>query len=98
MQEYLELKNMNKQEAIILFKFRIRMTPFGENFKAGKVDSFCPLCQSHRDSQEESFNCLALRKMVDMKGKYSNIFDNKFTEDLIRSLKNIYTYQIEYNK
>ena len=33
MQHYLHLEKMSKNEAIILFKFRTRMAPFGENFK-----------------------------------------------------------------
>ena len=35
MQDYLLLNNMNKKEEIILFKFRTKMAPFSENFKAG---------------------------------------------------------------
>ena len=35
MQEYLELKDMSASQAKALFKFRIRMAPFGENFRGG---------------------------------------------------------------
>ena len=95
MQEYLLLNNMTKKEAIILFKFRTRMSPFGENFKAGKFSSTCPLCFSHIDSQEESFNCVVLNKMMQIKGTYAEIFSSNFSEDLVKTLDNIYSYREE---
>ena len=36
MQEYLKLGPMNKSQAIVVIKFRLRMSPFSENFKAGQ--------------------------------------------------------------
>ena len=47
MQNYLYLESMSKKEAVILFKFRTKMAPFGENFKAGQVRTNCPLCFKH---------------------------------------------------
>ena len=73
MQDYLLLNNMNKKEAIILFKFRTKMAPFSENFKAGGFSSTCPFCFSHIDSQEESFNCSVLNKMMQIRGNYVEI-------------------------
>ena len=95
MQEYLLLNNMNKNEAIILFKFRTRMAPFGENYKAGRFSSTCPYCFSHIDSQEESFKCSALNKMIDIRGKYEDIFVGNFSEELIKTLYHIYKYRKE---
>ena len=34
-QEYLNLKTMNASQAKALFKFRVRMAPFGENYRGG---------------------------------------------------------------
>ena len=56
MQEYLELKDMNASQAKALYKFRVRMAPFGENYKVCAQSVTCPLCQSHPDGQEESFS------------------------------------------
>ena len=95
MQEYLLLNNMNKNEAIILFKFRTRMAPFGENYKAGRFSSTCPYCFSLIDSQEESFKCSALNKMIDIRGKYEDIFLGNFSEALIKTLYHIYKYRKE---
>ena len=87
MQEYLLLNNMNKNEAIILFKFRTRMAPFGENYKA--------YCFSHIDSKEESFKCSTLNKMIDIRGKYEDFFLGNFSEALIKTLYHIYKYRKE---
>lgn len=37
MQDYLQLKNMNPSQAKAMFKFRVRMAPFGENFRGGQA-------------------------------------------------------------
>ena len=87
---------MSKKQALILFKFRTRMAPFGENFKAGKFSSVCPLCSAHIDSQEESFTCSALNKMLQIRGKYSDIFTNKISEELTQTLESIYIFRKEF--
>ena len=98
MQDYLLLENMSKNQAIALFKFRTRMAPFAENFRAGKFDSACPLCLSHLDSQEESFSCTAMKKVLEIRGTYSDIFTNNFSEDLINTLDRIYNYRKEFSE
>ena len=97
MQDYLLLENMTKNEEIALFKFRTRMAPFAENFRAGKISSPCPLCLSHLDSQEESFNCAVLKKVLDIRGKYSDIFKSKFSDKLNKTLRKNYNYRKEFN-
>ena len=95
MQEYLELKTMTKREAIILFKFRTRMAPFGENFKMGKTDTKCPLCMAHTDSQENSFVCQTLKRLISIKGNYQEIFSNNIPYELVKTLYDIYAYRKE---
>ena len=48
-QDYLLLKNMNLDEAKALFKFRVRMSPFGENYRGGRERKICPFCKNHPD-------------------------------------------------
>ena len=90
MQEYLLLENMTKNQAIALFKFRTRMAPFVDNFRAGKRGSPCPLCLSHLDSQEESFNCVALNKVLVNKGELCRYFYKqdirRINSDLVQHL------------
>lgn len=98
MQNYLELKTMNRRQAIILFKFRVRMTPFKENFKAGEDRTLCPLCSLHVDSQGESFTCSKITAIMEVKGKYHDIFGSKFSPELTKTLENIYLFRDEYRK
>ena len=97
-QSYLELKTMYRMQAIILFKFRVRMTPFKENFKAGEDRTLCPLCSLHVDSQGESFTCSKITAIMEVKGKYQDIFGSKFSPELTKTLENIYLFRDEYRK
>ena len=96
MHEY--LNSMKKKEAIVLFKFRTRMAPFGENYKAGNVTTICPLCSSHTDSQEESFTCVVLNRVIKIQGRYSDIFGSKFHKVLIDTLYKIYWFREDIRK
>ena len=40
MQEYLELKSINKKQAIVLFKFRVRMSPLGKTTRLDNKQQF----------------------------------------------------------
>ena len=51
MQDYLSLKKMNTSEAKSLFKFRLRMARFVENFRGSQKVIICPLCNVHPDGQ-----------------------------------------------
>ena len=73
---------MTKRQAILFIKFQTRMAPIGENFKAGAVATICPLCNLYCDSQEESFRCISINKVIEIKGNYSNIVGQKFKDSL----------------
>ena len=98
LQEYLELKDMNARQAKILFKFRVRMAPFGENFKGDLYTPLCPLCSAHPDTQEESFTCEKISRMMEVQGSYSDIFGFYFPPELIQTLYNIFYFREEYRK
>ena len=98
MQDYLSLKKMNTSEAKSLFKFRLRMAPFGENFRGGQKVIICPLCNDHPDGQSESFGCRELKKVMDIKGEYLRIFDQNIPEELVKTIHNIYNFREELRK
>ena len=97
-QEYLLQKSMNGSRAKALFKFRVRMAPFGENFKGGQPTQQCPLCQKHSDTQEESFNCETMNRLIEIEGCYNDIFGFNFDEKLVKSIQKIYNFREEYRK
>ena len=53
-QEYLKLENINTAGAQTLFKYRLRMATFSENFRGKQGPASCPLCGDHLDSQQMS--------------------------------------------
>ena len=97
-QEYLNLGKMNKSQAIVVFKFRLRMSPFGENFKAGQQTTSCPFCHSHVDSQEESFNCSKMKELVNIRGRFSDVFRENQPVELVKSLFDVFHFREEYRK
>ena len=98
MQKYLELKEMTARQAKVWFKFRVRMTPFGENFRGGKQTVMCPFCSMHPDSQADSFHCVEMRKLVNIQGTYKDIFSENFSPELVKTLVNIFNFREELRK
>ena len=97
-QDYLLLKDMNASQAKALFKFRVRMAPFGENFRGGQATVICPLCQGHPDGQAESFSCPEIQKVIDVKGNYNEIFGWTFSFELVKTVQSINLFRDEYRK
>ena len=98
LQEYLELKTMTASQAKAWFKFRVRMAPFGENFRGGENTVPCPLCKLHPDGQAESFHCADMKKLVNIRGQYEDIFNDKATPELIQTVYSLYNFREEYRK
>ena len=97
-QDYLLLKDMNTSQAMALFKFRLRMAPFGQNFRGGNDKVLCPLCGLHDDGQEESFSCQKMKQIINIKGNYKQVFGWKFTQEFIKTIQNIFEFREEYRK
>ena len=92
------MKDMNTSQAKAMFKFRVRMAPFGGNFRVGQVTVIYPLCKGQPDSKAESFGCPAVKKVIDVKGQYDQIFGWKFSSDLVKTVQNFYNFREEYRK
>ena len=98
LQDYLLLKNMNMSQAKALFKFRVRMAPFGQNFKGGQSMIVCPFCGNHADGQEESWGCKPINRIIDIQGDYEEIFGQPFSEQIVKSVENLYIFREEFRK
>ena len=86
-QEY--LGNLDAKLAKSVFKYRTRMAKFQGNFKEnGNVD-FCPLCGTHRDLQELSFQCPEILKKVKITEIYETIFGSKISLNLAKIVDEI---------
>ena len=53
--EYLLSNQLTFEDKRMIFKFRTRMSNFGENFRAGKTEILCLLCSEHLIYQAASF-------------------------------------------
>ena len=73
MQDYLLLKNMNISQAKAMFKLRVKMAPFGGNFRGGREKVLCPLCHLYPDGLKESFpcDCEKMTQIMDIKENIS---------------------------
>ena len=63
-QGYLQTEGITTEEALNLFKWRVRMAPVGENFRAGQSSTVCPLCSTHLDNQAMAINCVKIQQIV----------------------------------
>ena len=97
MQKYLELENLNKNEAQTLFKYRTRMAKFGENFRRKNSFVICPLCHTHLDSQKMNYeNCPILQKNIKIPGEYENIFNTYVPKYVVQALMDIEKFREEF--
>ena len=95
-QEYLKLEHINTQGAQTLFKYRVRMANFSENFRGKNGPSACPLCGNHLDNQKMNFeNCQVLKDNVEISGEYKQIFNTYIPSALVKSLQNIDIFREE---
>ena len=89
---------MTAAQARALFKFRVRMAPFGQNFRGGETIIYCPFCQNHPDGQEESWKCSKMNLLMDIQGDYEEIFGQTFSKQVINTVQNMYIFREEYRK
>ena len=75
--QYFSLEGLKITEIRELFKFRVRMSNFSENFrgKGGSVN--CPLCNKHMDNQASMYQCPVLRRKVNLDVDISDIFTDE---------------------
>ena len=98
-QEYFKLENMNTAGAQTLFKYRVRMANFSENFRGNQGPASCPLCGDHLDSQQMSFeNCQTVKDNVNIFDKYEKIFSLNVPGGLVKCLQEIDNFREEAAK
>ena len=90
LQNYLKLEVLNASEAQMLFKYRVRMASYGENFRGEENAILCPLCYTHLDSQKMCYeNCPVLRQNIKISGSYNQIFDTSVSIEVVQTLSRI---------
>ena len=89
MQSYLERKDLSIEEKKTLFRWRVRMERFGENFRGPRDSVMCPLCGDHRDSEMLSFSCAAVKREISVECNYGDIFSPIIESKTIRTMTKI---------
>ena len=49
----------------------------------------CPLCQTHLDNPQMSFQCLVIRKEIEISGKLEDIYKEQINMKTIKTLEKI---------
>ena len=91
LQNYLRDDEIPLNEARNLYRFRTRVANFKENFKNGHQSCAipCPLCLVQPDTQAHSLQCPEIREKIDVKGTYSDIFNEDIPSDISKTLLKI---------
>ena len=86
MQNYLKLDGSDSYWAQTLFRYRVRMASYGDNFKGSHSPIMCPLCGVHIDSQINSFEkWQEIQKKVKSPWKISRHFQFKCYQQTCRN-------------
>ena len=87
LQDYLKLSELSVDESKLIILWRLRMAQFARNY--GQKNKLCPLCTEHEDTQENSFKCKEVMKVVEISVKYQELFRNP-TKKIAIILKKIF--------
>ena len=79
LQNYLKTDGIPVHEAKNLFKFRVRVARFKENFGDTYEDKCCPVCKVHLDTQAHSVQCEKVKQEIQIDGNYTDIFKETYT-------------------
>ena len=98
-QNYLQLENMNSNEAQTIFKYWTRMAKYGENYRGSKEVILCPLCNTHIDSQIMAVeNCPVVKKNISISGNYVQIFNNcLIPSDIVQTIMKLERFHEEHS-
>ena len=85
-QDYLCMPGISTEVAQNLFRWRVRMASFGENFRGNQGNVVCPLCHNHLDNQSMAMQCDKLKNEMEIKCTNEDVFKDKITLDKANNL------------
>ena len=88
-QDYLTSRELTTGQKRIIFKYRMRMADFSENFRGSSPPQPCRMCNFHRDSQTHSVICYETLKNVTSQGNYNEIFTKRIKKETAEMLEEI---------
>ena len=91
LQPYLKNETIPVQEAKNLFKFRVKVANFRENYKEmyKHTNTVCPFCKIHPDTQAHALQCHEMKAKMKMEGNYQDIFKGNIPAEISRTILKI---------
>ena len=86
LQSYFTLPGIKIEEVRKIFRFRVHMSQFGENFRGNSERVICPLCESHLDNQAMSMQCPVLKEKSKIEHKLKDIYSDDVPLEVAQSL------------
>ena len=87
--KYLRMEGITTEEALNLFKWRVRMAPMGENFRGNQSHTICPLCSAHLDNQAMALNCAQIQQKISITMKIEDIYSDDIPLETAQELLKI---------
>ena len=88
-QEYFKSDALSIPEKMTIFRCRVRMERFGENFRGGNLAVMCPLCKLHLDNQAMAYQCPAIKKEMEVKGCIEDMYKEEIKLETVRTMTRI---------
>ena len=92
-QSYFSSSELKQEEKRTIFRYRVRMERYGENFRGGTSSINCPLCETHLDNQDMSFKCPKIKNHIDIQGNMSDVYKEHIPKDSIKTILQIAKYR-----
>ena len=89
MQEYFQSDKFSIEQKLTIFRCRVRMERFGENFRGGNVAVMCPLCKLHLDNQAMGYQCPEIKKEMEVKGCIEDMYKEEIKLETVRTMTKI---------
>ena len=83
---YTELRNISVEQARNIFRFRVRMAAYVENFRGKKENVTCPLCHLHLDSQAMGFQCQEMKTRIQIECDMRDIYCDDITLETAQTI------------
>ena len=93
MQNYMQSEDLKTKQKKLIFKGRVKMLEFGENYRGGRPQVTCPLCSLHLDNQEMSFQCPVVKSEVDITGNIEDIYKEAIKPETAETLEKILEFR-----
>ena len=89
LQRYMKAPGITTEEVQNIFRWRVRMSPFGENFRGGLTHVVCPLCHNHLDNQPMALSCEVLMREMKISCKIEEIYRDEISLQTAQNLLEI---------